>query len=99
MDVHQNARATPYSRAELVKRVSRGERPAAVAAGLGVCEKTVRKWVGRFTREGPAGLAHRVPSRITGTHQKRSPGASFEVDHVSSDDHSRLAYAEVLLNT
>jgi len=62
MDMNQNARTTPYSRdsrAEPVKRVSRGERPAAVAAGLGVCEKTVRKWVGRFTREGPAGLADR----------------------------------------
>ena len=41
---------------------------------------------------------HRVGSRITGTHQKRSLGAGFEVAHVCIDDHSRLAYAEVLPN-
>ena len=186
MDIHQNARTTPHSRAELVRRVSSGERPRTVAAAMGVCEKTVRKWVRRAAREGPAGLVdrssrplrlhhptarvvaelvlelrrqrllmkriamqlalstatvsrllkraglsrlsalsppppiqryeyaapgdllhldtkklgrfHRVGSRITGTHQKRSLGAGFEVAHVCIDDHSRLAYAEVLPN-
>ena len=44
------------------------------------------------------GRFHRVGSRITGTHQKRSLGAGFEVAHVCIDDHSRLAYAEVLPN-
>jgi len=186
MDIHHNARTTPHSRAELVRRMNAGERPRMVAAAMGVCEKTVRKWAGRFAREGPAGLIdrssrpqrlrrptaperaeqalvlrrqrwmmkhiagqlglslatvsrllkraglsrlsaleppipvrryeysapgellhfdtkklgrfHRIGSRITGTHQKRSPGAGFEVAHVCIDDHSRLAYAEVLPN-
>lgn len=186
MDIHQNARTTPHSRAGLVKRMNAGELPKTVAAGVGVCDKTVRKWARRFAREGPAGLAdrssrphrlrrptapalveqaialrrqrllmkhiaaqlelsiatvsrllkraglsrlssldpplpvqryeyaapgdllhldtkklgrfHRVGSRITGTHQKRSLGAGFEVAHVCIDDHSRLAYAEVLPN-
>ena len=186
MDIHQNARTTPLSRAALVRRVRAGEMPKTVAAGVGVCDKTVRKWAGRFSREGAAGLAdrssrphrlrrptapalveqaialrrqrllmkhiaaqlelsiatvsrllqraglsrlssldppvpvqryeyaapgdllhldtkklgrfHRVGSRITGTHQKRSLGAGFEVAHVCIDDHSRLAYAEVLPN-
>jgi transposase InsO family protein len=186
MDIHQNARTTPLSRAELVRRVKAGELPKTIAAGAGVCDKTVRKWAGRFSREGAAGLAdrssrphrlrrptapalvdqaialrrqrllmkhiatqlelsiatvsrllkraglsrlssldpplliqryeyaapgdllhldtkklgrfHRVGSRITGTHQKRSLGAGFEVAHVCIDDHSRLAYAEVLPN-
>jgi len=44
------------------------------------------------------GRFHRVGSRITGTHRKRSLGAGFEVAHVCIDDHSRLAYAEVLPN-
>lgn len=184
MDIHHNARTTPHSRAALVRRVRAGELPKIVAAGVGVCDKTVRKWTGRFSREGAAGLAdrssrphrlrcptapavaeqvialrrqrllmkhiaaklelsvatvsrllkraclsrlsaldpplliqryeyaapgdllhldtkklgrfHRVGSRITGTHQKRSLGAGFEVAHVCIDDHSRLAYAEVL---
>lgn len=186
MDIHKNARTVPHSRAQLVRRVANGETTAAVAAAFGVCPKTVRKWVGRFEREGAAGLCdrrsrphrlrgptaparaeqvqvlrrqrwlmkriglelslslatvsrllkraglsrlsaleppiparryeysapggllhfdtkklgrfHRVGSRITGTHQKRSPGAGFEVAHVCIDDHSRLAYAEVLPN-
>jgi len=42
--------------------------------------------------------AHRVGSRITGTHQKRSLGAGFEVTHVCIDDYSRVAYIEVLPN-
>jgi len=166
--------------------VNAGELPKTIAAGVGVCDKTVRKWARRFAREGPAGLSdrssrphrlrrptapkvvervialrrqrflmkhiaaqlelsiatvsrllkqaglsrlssldppvplqryeyaapgdllhldtkklgrfHRVGSRITGTHQKRSLGAGFEVAHVCIDDHSRLAYAEVLPN-
>jgi len=186
MDIHQNARTTPHSRAGLVRRVNAGELPKIVAAGVGVCDKTVRKWTTRFAREGLAGLAdrssrphrlrrptapivveqaielrrqrllmkhiaaqlelslatvsrllkraglsrlsaldppppvqryeysapgdllhldtkklgrfHRVGSRITGTHQKRSLGAGFEVTHVCIDDHSRVAYAEVLPN-
>ena len=186
MDIHHNARTTPHSRAVLVRRVRAGELAKTVAAGVGVCDKTVRKWAGRFSREGAAGLAdrssrphrlhrptapalavqalelrrqrllmkhiaaqlelsvatvsrllkraclsrlsaldppppvqryeyaapgdllhldtkklgrfHRVGSRITGTHQKRSLGAGFEVAHVCIDDHSRLAYAEVLPN-
>ena len=186
MDIHQNARTTPHSRAGLVRRMNAGELAKTVAAGAGVSDKTVRKWARRFAREGPAGLLdrssrphrlrrptapavveqvialrrqrllmkhiaaqlelsiatvsrllkraclsrlsaldpppplvryeyaavgdllhldtkklgrfHRVGSRITGTHQKRSHGAGFEVAHVCIDDHSRLAYAEVLPN-
>jgi len=35
------------------------ERPAAVAAAVGVSERTVRKWVARYAREAVAGLADR----------------------------------------
>ncbi len=53
MDMHQNARLTPHSRAELVRRVvERGQTPKAVALAFGFCVKTVRKWVGRFRTEG-----------------------------------------------
>jgi transposase InsO family protein len=60
MDIHHNAHTTPHSRAALVRRVRAGELPKTVAAGVGVCDKTVR--------------------------------------NVCIDDHSRLAYAEVLPN-
>jgi transposase len=59
MDIHQNARTTPHSRAGLVRRVNGGELAKTVAAGVGVSDKTVRKWAGRFSREGAAGLADR----------------------------------------
>jgi transposase InsO family protein len=60
MNLHRNARTTPASRAELVRRVlSEGRSPKAVATAFGVDVKTVNKWVARFVAEGPAGLADR----------------------------------------
>lgn len=60
MDIHQNARLTPLSRAELVRRVLQdGQSKAAVAAAFGVCPKTVAKWVERYQMEGPNGLLDR----------------------------------------
>jgi transposase len=60
MNVHQNARLTPHSRAELVRRVVvEGQTPKAVAAAFGVTVKTVRKWVARFQTEGVEGLHDR----------------------------------------
>ena len=67
MDIHKNARLTVHSRAELVRRVlDERQTPKAVATALGVCERTVRKWVARFQAEGPAGLADRSsrPARL-----------------------------------
>jgi hypothetical protein len=56
MNVHSHARSTPISRAEMVRRVlEAGQPPMAVAAAMGVVVKTVRKCVGRFEAEGPAG--------------------------------------------
>jgi transposase InsO family protein len=60
MDIHQNARLTPLSRAELVRRVVvQRHTPKAVATAFGVCVKTVRKWVERFRVEGQGGLKDR----------------------------------------
>ena len=60
MDIHQNARTTPHSRAGLVRRVNAGELAKTVAAGVGVCDKTVRKWAGRFRQ---LGRPHRYHTR------------------------------------
>jgi transposase InsO family protein len=60
MNVHKNARLTPHSRAELVRRVLvEGQAPMAVATAMGVTGKTASKWVARFEAEGPAGLVDR----------------------------------------
>jgi transposase InsO family protein len=59
MDVHQNARTTPHSREKIVERVLRGESARRVATEVGICESTVRKWLGRYRAEGRAGLRDR----------------------------------------
>jgi transposase InsO family protein len=60
MNVHKNARLTPHSRADLVRRVTvEGQTVEAVAAAFGVAFKTVRKWLARFDAEGVEGLADR----------------------------------------
>ena len=60
MNLHRNARTTPASRAEMVRRVLReGQTPKAVATAFGLDVKTVKKWVIRFEAGGAAGLEDR----------------------------------------
>jgi transposase InsO family protein len=48
MNIHQNARTTAHSRAELVRRVVTARQPVRqVATAFGISERTVRKWVAR----------------------------------------------------
>jgi len=70
MNVHENARLTAHSRAELVRRVvDQGQPRKVVAAAFGVDPKTVGKWVNRFKAEGAAGLA----DRSSRPHRLREP--------------------------
>jgi transposase InsO family protein len=59
MDVHKNARLTPYCRGLMVGKVLQGRAQIEVAAELGVSVRTVRKWLKRFQEEGPDGLVDR----------------------------------------
>lgn len=59
MNIHKNARLTPSGRERIVRQVAGGQTPEAVAEAAGVCPRTVRKWVERYRREGPAGLKDR----------------------------------------
>lgn len=77
MDIHKNARTTPHSRGEIVRRVIvEGQTPGMVAAAFGVCVKTVSKWVERFREAGPEALVDRSsrPHRL----HKPTPGAVRE---------------------
>lgn len=58
MDIHKNARTTPHSRARIAQRVAAGETHAAVARAVGVCNRTVAKWV-RRAAEGELALEDR----------------------------------------
>lgn len=59
MNVHKNARLTPHGRERIVRQVASGQTPKAAGEAAGVCPRTVRKWVGRYRREGLAGLQDR----------------------------------------
>src|SRR5258708_12292536 len=59
MDIHKNARLTVFGRERLVKLVLGGQTPQAVSEAVGVCPRTVRKWVERYNSEGLAGLQDR----------------------------------------
>jgi len=57
---HRNARLTEFGRLLLVQRVTElGWRPAQAAESLGVSRATAYKWLGRYRRFGPTGLADR----------------------------------------
>jgi transposase InsO family protein len=66
---HRNARLTVHGRTLLIERVLSGRPVAHVAAELGISRATGYKWLARYRREGPAGLAdrisraHRIPNR------------------------------------
>jgi transposase InsO family protein len=59
VNIHQNARTNPYSRALLVARLHGGWTAAAAATSFGISIRTVRKWRARERAEGAAGLLDR----------------------------------------
>jgi transposase InsO family protein len=60
MRLHGNARLCPKGRLLLCRRVLELKWSLAAAAeAAGVSERTARKWVGRYVREGDAGLSDR----------------------------------------
>jgi transposase InsO family protein len=69
MDIHENARTTPYSRAQIVRRVHAGEPVAVVARAFGVTPRTAAKWVRRAGAGEPlvdrSCRPHRSPRAIS----------------------------------
>jgi len=59
MNLHKNARLTPHGRERIVRLAQSGQTPTAIASLVGVCPRTVRKWLKRYRVEGPAGLFDR----------------------------------------
>jgi Integrase core domain/leucine-zipper of insertion element IS481 len=69
MNAHKNARAMPFGRAVMVRRVLEEVwTVAAVASAFEVSTRTVSKWLARF---------HRVGHRITGDRPHGSDGAGW----------------------
>src|SRR5260370_26230535 len=59
MDRDKKACVRPFGGGGMVKMVLGGQPPRAVSEAVGVCPRTVRKWVKRYESEGLAGLQDR----------------------------------------
>jgi transposase InsO family protein len=91
MDIHKNARLTPHGRERLVQLVRGGQTPQAVSEAVGVCPRTVHKWLRRFETEGPAGLA----DRSSRPHRLRSPTPPQTVQRIEALRRQRMPGKEI----
>jgi transposase InsO family protein len=80
MNVHKNARLTPHGRERIARQVASGQTPKAVGEAVGVCPRTVRKWVDRYRREGLVGLR----DRSSRPHRLHRPTPQAIVDEVAA---------------
>ena len=78
MNIHKNARLTPFGREQMVRAILRGQTPEAAARAAGVSPRTAYKWLARFKGEGAAGLADRS-SRPRRLHRPTSPAIVKQV--------------------
>ena len=95
MNVHKNARLTPRGREQIVRLFLNGQTPKAIAQGVGVCPRTVRKWVSRYQVEGIKGLS----DRSSRPHRLRRPTAPELVCKVEQLRRQRLTGARVAKET
>src|SRR5438105_3967092 len=96
MDVHKNARLTPAGREMMVRRVVEGgQTPKAIATAVGVCPRTVRKWVERFQAEGVAGLR----DRSSRPHRLHRPTPAAAAAHIEALRRQRWTGAQIARET
>jgi transposase InsO family protein len=93
MNIHENAKLTPFGRERMVRAMLSGQAPEAAARDAGVCARTARKWLKRYQQEGPAGLADRSsrPTRV------RCPTPPEKVAEVERLRRRRLPGKEIAL--
>src|SRR6201995_6035100 len=96
MDVHKNAPLTPCGREAMVRRgVGAGQTPQAVSEAVGVCPRTVRKWVTRFRAEGLTGLN----DRSSRPHRLRQPTPPEAVARIEALRRQRWTVAPIARET
>jgi transposase InsO family protein len=86
MNVHKNARLTPFGRERIVAQVLSGQTPKAISQTVGVCPRTVRKWTKRFEAEGLAGLQ----DRTSRPHRLYRPTPQALIDRIGALRRERL---------
>ena len=95
MDIHKNARLTPLGREHMVSLVLGGQTPKAVSKAVGVCPRTVRKWVDRYQAEGLAGLQ----DRRSRPHRLHRPTVQAVVDRIEALRRQRLTDQAIAAET
>jgi transposase InsO family protein len=95
MDIHKNARLTPLGRERMVNMVLGGQTPQAVAQAVGVCPRTVRKWVNRYQAEGLAGLS----DRSSRPHRLHQPTPQATIDRIEALRRQRLTGQAIAAQT
>ena len=95
MDIHKNARLTPLGREHMVNMVLSGQTPKAISKAVGVCLRTVKKWVERFDAEGLAGLQDRSsrPDHL------RQPTPQVIIDRIEAPRPQRLTGKAIAAET
>jgi transposase InsO family protein len=96
MDIHQNARLTPYSREQLAKSVLlQGRTLNSAAAEFKVSSKTARKWVRRYQAESRDGM----PDRSSRPHRLRRPTSPAVVERVEQLRRQRFTGVHIAQQT
>jgi transposase InsO family protein len=95
MDIHKNARLTPLGRERMVTMGRSGQTPKAVSEAVGVCPRTVRKWLERFKAEGLAGLQ----DRSSRPHRLRQPTPQATIDRIETLRRQRLTGKAIAAET
>ena len=95
MDIHKNARLTPRGREHMVSMVLGGQTPQAAAEAVGVCPRTVRKWLRRFREGGLAGLR----DRSSRPHKLRQPTPQPVIDRIEALRRQRLTGQAIAAET
>jgi transposase InsO family protein len=95
MDIHQNACLTPRGREHMINMVLSGQTPKAVSQAVGVCPRTVKKWVDRYQAEGLAGLQDRSsrPDRL------RQPTPQATIDRIEALRRQRMTGKAIAVET
>jgi transposase len=91
MDIHKNARLTPPGRERLANMILSGQTPEATSQAAGVCPRTARKWVGRYSNEGLAGLQ----DRSSRPHRLRKPTPPDVIERIESLRRQRMPGKEI----
>jgi transposase len=95
MDIHKNARLTPLGREHMVNMVLSGQTPKAVGEAVGVCPRTVRKWIRRYSEEGLSGLR----DRSSRPHRLHQPTRQATIERIEALRRQRLTGKTIAVET